>query len=97
MTPDGRPLREGGNAYSSSIRRFGAAPRNASDFRSLTHRERVVFLLLAQGRSNKDVACELEISLGTAKKHRENLQRKLNCRSSANLARLAIREGLIGA
>ena len=35
------------------------------------------------------------MSLGTAKKHRENLQRKLNCNSPAELARLAIREGLL--
>ena len=35
------------------------------------------------------------MSLGTAKKHRENLQRKLDCHSAAELARLAIREGLL--
>lgn len=69
----------------------------ASGLRSLTDREREVFLLLAVGRSNKEIARELDISLGTAKKHRENLQRKLNRHSSADLARLAIREGLLGA
>lgn len=62
---------------------------------SLTPREREVFQLLAIGRSNKDVARELQMSLGTAKKHRENLQRKLDCHSAAELARLAIREGLV--
>ena len=62
---------------------------------SLTVREREVFQLLALGKSNKDVARELHISLGTAKKHRENLQRKLDCHSTAELARLAIREGLM--
>lgn len=62
---------------------------------SLTPREREVFQLLAVGRSNKEVARELEMSLGTAKKHRENLQRKLDCHSAAELARLAIREGLL--
>ena len=56
-----------------------------------------MFLLLAVGRSNKEIARELSISLGTAKKHRENLQRKLDCHSTADLARLAIREGLLGA
>jgi DNA-binding NarL/FixJ family response regulator len=63
---------------------------------SLTDREREVFLLLAIGKSNKEVASALGISLGTAKKHRENLQRKLQARSAADLARLAIREGLLG-
>ncbi|MAE27352.1 MAG: response regulator transcription factor [Planctomycetota bacterium] len=61
----------------------------------LTPREREVFQLLALGRSNKEVATELGMSLGTAKKHRENLQRKLDCHSAAELARLAIREGLL--
>jgi DNA-binding NarL/FixJ family response regulator len=62
---------------------------------SLTPREREVFQLLALGKANKQVARELDISLGTAKKHRENLQRKLDCHSAAELARLAIREGLL--
>ncbi|MFT5052453.1 MAG: DNA-binding NarL/FixJ family response regulator [Chlamydiales bacterium] len=62
---------------------------------SLTPREREVFQLLAVGHANKSVARELGISLGTAKKHRENLQRKLACQSAAELARLAIREGLL--
>ena len=61
----------------------------------LTPREREVFQLLALGKANKEVARELGISLGTAKKHRENLQRKLDCHSAAELARLAIREGLL--
>lgn len=62
---------------------------------SLTAREREVFQLLALGKSNKDVARELHLSIGTAKKHRENLQRKLDCHSAAELARLAISEGLL--
>ena len=62
---------------------------------SLTPRERQVFQLLAIGHSNKEVARDLGRSLGTAKKHRENLQRKLDCHSAAELARMAIREGLV--
>jgi DNA-binding NarL/FixJ family response regulator len=61
----------------------------------LTPREREVFQLLATGKSNKEVAKALAMSLGTAKKHRENLQRKLDCHSAAELALLAIREGLL--
>jgi two-component system, NarL family, response regulator NreC len=63
----------------------------------LTPREREVFQLLALGKANKEVARMLELSLGTVKKHRENLQRKLDCHSAAEIARLAIREGLLGA
>ena len=54
-----------------------------------------MFQLLAIGLSNKEVARKLDMSVGTAKKHRENLQRKLDCHSAAELARLAIREGLL--
>lgn len=71
----------------------GQAPQTRLD--SLTPRERQVFQLLALGKSNKEVARDLDMSLGTAKKHRENLQRKLQCSSAAELARLAIREGLL--
>ncbi len=71
----------------------GPAPR--SRLETLTPREREVFQLLAVGKSNKEVARDLDISVGTAKKHRENLQRKLQTSSAADLTRLAIREGLL--
>lgn len=69
----------------------------SSALAGLTPREREVFQLLALGKANKEVAATLELSLGTVKKHRENLQRKLDCHSPAEIARLAIREGLLGA
>ena len=73
----------------------GDGPMPTSRIEQLTPREREVFQLLALGHSNKEVARDLSMSLGTAKKHRENLQRKLDCHSPAELARLAIREGLL--
>lgn len=73
----------------------GEQPGARTRLEALTPREREVFQLLAVGKSNKEVARELDISLGTAKKHRENLQRKLACQSPADLTRLAIREGLL--
>ena len=74
----------------------GDAPTDeASPLAVLTPREREVFQLLAIGKANKEVAAVLDLSLGTVKKHRENLQRKLDCHSSAEIARLAIREGLL--
>lgn len=80
---------------SMARREGGGAPPARTRLEGLTPREREVFQLLAVGKSNKEVARELEISLGTAKKHRENLQRKLACQSPADLTRLAIREGLL--
>ncbi|MBL8753248.1 MAG: response regulator transcription factor [Planctomycetes bacterium] len=71
------------------------AANDTSALAALTPREREVFQLLALGKANKEVAAQLGLSLGTVKKHRENLQRKLDCHSAAELARLAIREGLL--
>ncbi|MAF67534.1 MAG: DNA-binding response regulator [Planctomycetes bacterium] len=83
-----------GQVRGSSV---GGGPAPATRLSCLTPREREVFQLLALGHSNKEVARDLGMSLGTAKKHRENLQRKLDCHSAAELARLAIREGLLEA
>jgi len=76
--------------------RAGLAAADPKGVASLTPREREVFQLLALGKSNKEIARALSMSLGTAKKHRENLQRKLDCHSTAEMAILAIREGLMG-
>lgn len=70
-------------------------PSTKSRLGDLTSREREVLQLLALGKSNKEVARALEITLGTTKKHRENLQRKLDCHSAAEMALLAIKEGLL--
>lgn len=95
---DGRPYLSPkvSSGLVAGIRRGEAGtPPAVSRLEGLTPREREVFQLLALGRSNKEVARELDMSLGTAKKHRENLQRKLDCHSTAEIARLAIREGLM--
>jgi DNA-binding NarL/FixJ family response regulator len=78
-----------------AVRGDAPATAEASALGVLTPREREVFQLLALGKANKEVAAMLSLSLGTVKKHRENLQRKLDCHSAAELARLAIREGLL--
>lgn len=89
------PKVAGGLLNRARVQTPGAPAEAASRIGSLTPREREVFQLLALGKANKEVARDLNISLGTAKKHRENLQRKLDCHSAAELARLAIREGLL--
>lgn len=73
----------------------GSAAANA--LTGLTPREREVLQFLVLGKSNKEVGRTLGLSVSTIKKHREHLQRKLACRSSAELTRLAIREGLLEA
>jgi DNA-binding NarL/FixJ family response regulator len=76
-------------------RAHGDLPSTKSRLADLTGREREVLQLLALGKSNKEVARALKITLGTTKKHRENLQRKLDCHSAAEMALLAIKEGLL--
>lgn len=61
----------------------------------LTTREREVLQLLAEGRSNKDVATILNLSLHTVETHRSNLLQKLNLHSGADLILYAIRKGVI--
>jgi DNA-binding NarL/FixJ family response regulator len=62
---------------------------------SLTSRERDVVRLIAEGKSNKAIACLLDISIKTVETHRSASMRKLDVHSSAELVRHAIRYGLI--
>lgn len=57
----------------------------------LTPREREVVQLLAEGKSSKEVAAVLGISVKTAETHRINLMRKLDCHSVAEVVRYAVR------
>jgi len=70
--------------------------RGAEDsYELLTSREREILHLLAEGKSNKDVATLLNLSLYTVETHRRNLQDKLNLHSLAELILYAVRKGLI--
>ena len=61
----------------------------------LTQREREVLQLIAEGRSNKEVANTLGIGLKTVETHRANVMAKLDLHSVADLVRYAIRNGII--
>jgi two-component system response regulator NreC len=65
-------------------------------FELLTTREREVLQLLAEGKSNKEAAQLLGLSLYTVETHRSNIFQKLNLHSSAELILYAIRKGVIG-
>ncbi len=70
--------------------------RGISDrYELLTTREREILQLLAEGKSNKDIAALLNLSLYTVETHRRNLQEKLNVRSFAELILYSVRKGLI--
>ena len=61
----------------------------------LTDREKEVLQLLAEGRSNKEVAALLEVGLSTVETHRGNLMQKLNLHSTAEIVLYAMRKRLI--
>ena len=63
----------------------------------LTDREQEVLSLLAEGATNDEIAASLVISPKTVERHRENIMRKLNLHSRAELVRYAIRKGIIKA
>lgn len=65
--------------------------------RELTPREREILQLLAEGKSNKEVAAALGISIKTAETHRATVMRKLDFDSFADLVRYAIRQKIIQA
>jgi two-component system response regulator NreC len=61
----------------------------------LTSREREILQLLAERKSNKDIAGALNLSPYTVETHRRNLQEKLNLHSFAELILYAVRKGVI--
>ncbi|MDC1481908.1 response regulator transcription factor [Ascidiaceihabitans sp.] len=70
-------------------------PKNNGAREALTGREQTILLQVAQGKSNKDVAGELEISVRTVETHRKNIKRKLGILSTAGLTRYAMEHGVL--
>jgi DNA-binding NarL/FixJ family response regulator len=61
----------------------------------LTAREKQVLQLIAQGKSNKEIAALLDLSVNTVSVHRANLMEKMNIHRTAELVLFAIRKGLV--
>ena len=61
----------------------------------LTDREKEVLYLLAEGRSNKEVASLLDLGVSTVETHRGNLMQKLNLHNTAEIVLYAVRKGII--
>jgi DNA-binding NarL/FixJ family response regulator len=64
-------------------------------FHLLTDREKEVLQLLAEGRSNKEVATLLDLGVSTVETHRGNLMQKLNLHNTAEIVLYAVRKGII--
>ena len=70
--------------------------RNLTDsYGLLTDREKEVLQLLAEGRSNKEVATLLNLALSTIETHRASLMQKLNLHNTAEIVLYAVRKGII--
>jgi DNA-binding NarL/FixJ family response regulator len=72
-----------------------AARGQDDELSKLTAREKQVLQLNAQGRSNKEIANLLDLSVNTVSVHRANLMEKMNIHRTAELVLFAIRKGLV--
>jgi two-component system response regulator NreC len=98
-----RAITEGKSFFSPAVRRIlkedymhQLAEMGAEDtYELLTTREREVLQLVAEGKSNKDVANLLNLSLYTVETHRTHILQKLNLHSVPELILYAVRKGII--
>jgi DNA-binding NarL/FixJ family response regulator len=81
--------------FSEDLADLWAHGREGAGGPVLSNREREVLKLVAEGKSNKDVARLLFISVHTVERHRANLMRKLSLKKTADLVKYAIQKGLI--
>jgi len=79
----------------SAMDESGPTSGQPDPYEALTDREKQVFKLVAEGRSNKEVADVLGISVKTAMSHREHVMEKLHLHNRTELVRFAIKLGVI--
>lgn len=85
-----------GGEYLCTGAQGSIAPKNdGQHYEALTDREQTILLQLAQGKSNKEVAMALDISVRTVETHRKNIKRKLGISSTAGLTRYAMEHGVL--
>ena len=76
------------------LQELNLSPKNAPTVQPLTEREVEVLRMVAQGKSNRQIADELVISLGTVRAHLSNILGKLHLASRTQATLYALREGL---
>ena len=84
-----------GNRYLCTGAKGSLEPKPGTEREALTGREQTILLQLAQGKSNKEVALDLDISVRTVETHRKNIKRKLGISSTAGLTRYAMEHGVL--
>lgn len=85
----------GGERYLCTGAIGSMEPKEDAAREALTGREQTILLELAQGKSNKEVALALNISVRTVETHRKNIKRKLGISSTAGLTRYALEHGVL--
>lgn len=83
-----------GKRFIGSGLKYVAQERD-DELNKLTSREKQVLQLIAQGKSNKEIAGLLDLSVNTVSVHRANLMEKMNIHRTAELVLFAIRKGLV--
>ena len=84
-----------GEEYLCTGAKSSLSPKISDGREALTSREQTILLELAQGRSNREVAEKLTISVHTVETHRKNIKRKLGISSTAGLTRYAMEHGVL--
>jgi two-component system NarL family response regulator len=84
-----------GGTYLCSGSEDKITPCEGTGREPLTSREQTVLLQLAGGKSNKQVAYDLDISVRTVETHRKNIKRKLGISTTAGLTRYALEHGVL--
>ncbi len=84
-----------GEEYLCTGAKRALQPKISDGREALTGREQTILLELAQGRSNKEVAQSLNISVRTVETHRKNIRNKLGISSTAGLTRYALEHGVL--
>jgi len=79
----------------AAMEESGAEGGGGDPYESLTDREKQVFRLVAEGKSNKETADLLGISVKTAMSHREHVMEKLHLHNRTELVRFALKMGVI--
>lgn len=84
-----------GERYLCTGAKGSLEPKPGGTREALTGREQTILLQLAQGKSNKEVALALDISVRTVETHRKNIKSKLGISSTAGLTRYALEHGVL--
>jgi DNA-binding NarL/FixJ family response regulator len=78
-----------------ALNQFVRGPGEGPHTGQISAREREVLIAIAEGLSNKEIACRLGVGVRTVETHRERIMRKLNIHSIAGLTKFAIAKNLI--